>query len=185
MGMWWENDGARNYAMRERKKRKWLGAERSELGHAARTAVAAVASLVIARLFRLPESYWAAITTIIILQSSVGAAWTISKQRLAGTALGAAAGALLGTFVGPYTGVIAAGVFGASLFALGVICALLRIERNAYRYAGITLAIVMLVARTQAAWIIAVHRFFEISVGIAVGLVFTAVWPERMPKVAS
>jgi uncharacterized membrane protein YccC len=170
--------------MHARKKRKWLGAERSELGHAARTAIAAVVSLVIARLFRLPESYWAAITTIIVMQSTLGGAWTIAKQRLAGTAMGAVAGALLGTFVGPFTGVIAVGVFGAGVFALGVICALVHVERNAYRYAGITLAIVMLVARAQPAWIIAVHRFFEISVGIAVGLVLTAVWPEPVPKVA-
>jgi uncharacterized membrane protein YccC len=183
--MRWQNGGARKNTMHARKKRNWRGAERSEYIHAARTAFAAVVSLTIARMFRLPESYWAAITTIIVLQSTLGAAWTMSKQRLAGTAMGAAAGALLGTFVGPYTGVIAVGVFGAGLFALGVICAMLHIERNAYRYAGITLAIVMLVARTQAVWIIAVHRFFEISVGIAVGLILTAVWPEALPKVAS
>ncbi len=31
---------------------------------------------------------------------------------------------------------------------------------------------------------IAVHRFIEISVGIAVGLLFTAVWPEERPNTA-
>jgi len=34
--------------------------------------------------------------------------------------------------------------FGAGVFVLGLICALLRIGRNAFRYAGITRAIVML-----------------------------------------
>jgi uncharacterized membrane protein YccC len=62
-------------------------------------------------------------------------------------------------------------VFGVGLFVLGLICAALRMERNAYRYAGITLIIVMLVAHTRPPWIMAIHRFFEISVGIAVGLV--------------
>jgi uncharacterized membrane protein YccC len=159
---------------------KWWRADESELVHAAQTAIAAIVSLLIARLFHLPEAYWAAITTLIVMQSSFGAAWTLSKQRLAGTALGAIAGALLSACVGTNVW-----VFGAGVFVLGVICALLRINRNAYRYAGITLAIVMLVSHTQPAWIIAVHRFFEISVGIAVGLVLTAVWPVTQPTVQS
>lgn len=162
--------------MAEARKVAWLRADRDELVHAAQTAIAAVASLLVARLFRLPEAYWAAITTLIVMQSSLGAAWILSEQRLAGTALGAIAGALLSAYVGTNVW-----IFGAGVFVLGVICALLRINRNAYRYAGITLAIVMLVAHTQPAWIIAVHRFFEISVGIAVGLVLTAVWPVTQP----
>src|SRR6266404_2662357 len=51
------------------------------LVHSARTAVAAVASLLAARLFRLPEAYWAPITTLVITQSSLGAALTVSRQR--------------------------------------------------------------------------------------------------------
>ncbi len=162
--------------MADAKKRKWFHVDQKEFVHAVRTAIAAVASLLIARLFRLPEAYWAAIATMIVMQSTLGAAWTVSKDRLAGTALGATAGALLATYVGQNVA-----VFGAGVFVLGVICAILRVERGAYRYAGITLVIVMLIARTQPPWIIAVHRFFEISVGIAVGLILTAVWPEPEP----
>jgi uncharacterized membrane protein YccC len=150
---------------------------RREFVHAARTTVAAIASLLIARLFRLPEAYWAAIATMIVMQSTLGAAWTVSKDRLAGTALGAAAGGLLGTYFG--LNVIA---FGAGLFLLGVLCAILRVDRSAYRYAGITFIIVMLAARTRSVWIIAVNRSIEMSVGIAVGLVLTAFWPEAEAK---
>ena len=105
--------------------------------------------------------------------------WIVSKQRFAGTALGAAIGA-------PLTAYAAQNVaaFGAGVFVLGLICALLRIGRNAFRYAGITLAIVMLVVRAEPAWMIAIHRFLEISVGIAVGLLLTAVWPEPEPAAA-
>ena len=71
-------------------------ATRYWLSHAARTALAAVASLIVARLCRMPEAYWAPITTIIVMQSTLGAAWDASKQRLIGTALGAAAGAIYG-----------------------------------------------------------------------------------------
>jgi uncharacterized membrane protein YccC len=159
--------------MPDSKLRMWLRVDQREIIHSVRTAVAVVVSLLVAHLVRLPDSYWAGITTLIVMQSTLGAAWTISKQRLIGTALGAAMGALLGAYFGENIAVLGAGVF-----ILGVVCAWLHVERNAYRYAGITLAIVMLIAHTQPTWIIAIHRFLEISVGIAVGLAFTAVWPE-------
>ena len=113
------------------------------------------------------------------MQSTLGAAWTVSKQRFTGTALGAAMGALLTAYAAQNVA-----AFGAGVFVLGLICALLRIGRNAFRYAGITLAIVMLVARAEPAWMIGIHRFLEISVGIVVGLLLTAVWPEPEPAAA-
>ena len=96
------------------------------------------------------------------MQSTLGAAWTISKERLIGTALGAATGALLSTYSGQNVA-----AFGAGVFAMGLLCAFLGIGRGAYRYSGITLIVVMLIARTQPAWIVAIHRFVEIAVGIA------------------
>jgi len=161
------------------KRRKWLHVDQKNLADAARTTVATVASLLFASLLRLPEAYWAGIATIIVMQSSLGAAWTISKERLIGTAFGAATGALLSTYAGQNVA-----VFGAGVFVMGVLSAFLGIGRGAYRYAGITLIVVMLIARTQPAWIVALHRFVEISVGIAVGLLVTAVWPERQPAAA-
>jgi len=142
--------------------------------HVARTTVAAVVSLLVARLFKLPESYWAAVTTIVVMQSTLGAAFTVSWYRFVGTAIGAAAGALLATYFGSNTV-----IFGIGIFLLGLICAALKLDRAAYRFAGITLAITMLVAYAGAAWVVAVHRFFEVSVGIAVALALTAIWPER------
>ena len=59
---------------------------------AARTAVAAVVSYLIARLFRLPEAYWAPISTVIGMGSTLGAALPVSAQHFAGTAIGAAVG---------------------------------------------------------------------------------------------
>ena len=146
----------------------------SSLVHAARTAVAAVLSYLIARLFHLPEAYWSAISTLIVMQSTLGAALPISVQRFAGTAIGAAVGAATATFFGANVW-----AFGGAVFLVGVLCAILRVERGAYRYASITLAIVMLVTRSKSVWLIALHRFFEVSLGIAVGLLLSAVWPER------
>jgi uncharacterized membrane protein YccC len=146
----------------------------STLVHAARTAVAAMVSYLIARLFRLPEAYWAPISTLIVMQSTLGAALPISAQRFAGTAIGAAVGAATATY---FPGNLWA--FGAAVFLIGVLCAVLRIERSAYRYASVTLAIVMLVTRSTSPWRIAIERFFEVSLGIAVGLILSALWPER------
>ena len=153
--------------------------DRRALVHSARTATAALISLAVARAFGLPEAYWATITTLIIMQSTLGAALTISEQRLAGTALGAALAALLATKFG--SNMI---VFGAGVFSIGLICAALRLG-EAYRLASVTLAIVMLIARTKSAWIVAAHRFVEVSVGIAVGLALTALWPEGEPAASS
>ena len=148
---------------------------RRALAHSARTAVAAVLSLVVARAFGLPEAYWSTITTLIIMQSTLGAAWTVSEQRLAGTAVGAVMAGLLTTYFGSNLMAFALGVF-----ALGLTCAALRLD-DAYRLASVTLAIVMLIARPEKAWIVAAHRFVEVAVGIAVGLALTAVWPGVEP----
>jgi uncharacterized membrane protein YccC len=137
----------------------------------ARTAVAAVGSFLLARLLRMPEAYWATISTIIVIQSTMGAALTISWQRFAGTVLGAIVGGLLSTYFGSNLA-----AFGAGVFLLGLICGILRVEM-AYRFAGVTLAIIMLIARKGPPWVMAEHRFIEVSVGIAVGLVVTAIWP--------
>ena len=142
------------------------------LVHAARTAIGMAASLAVARLLSMPEAYWAPITTVIVMESTLGAAWAASKPRFIGTALGAALAGLLGSYF--KSGII---MFGAAILALGLICAILRLDQTAYRFAGITLTIVMLVPRDIAPWLIAVHRFVEVSLGIAVALVFTVLWP--------
>jgi uncharacterized membrane protein YccC len=155
-------------------RKKWIRPRlrRQDVVHAARTTAAAVISLEIARLFKLPEAYWAAVTTLIIMQSTLGAALTVSEQRLAGTALGAGMGALLATNFAP-----SAVWFATGVFVLGVICPAIGLDNAAYRFAGVTLAVVMLVNRINPAWVIAIHRFVEVSVGIAVGLLLTALWP--------
>jgi hypothetical protein len=61
----------------------------------ARTTLAAVGSLLLARFLKLPEAYWAPITAVVVMQSSLGATLKVSGRRLAGTALGAAAGAVI------------------------------------------------------------------------------------------
>jgi uncharacterized membrane protein YccC len=146
--------------------------------HSLRTAIACVASLLVARLFRLPEAYWAPITTLVITQSSLGAALAVSWQRFVGTVLGTVIGAVLASYFGPHWL-----VFGTSVFVLGLVLGPLRVvthsDLTAYRFGGVTLAIVLLVPRSGPGWQIAFHRFAEVSIGIAVALMLSTVWPER------
>jgi len=151
-----------------------ISLERTSVLHIIRTTLAGVASQLVAQALRMPEPYWATVTTIVIMQSSLGAAWKVSWNRLEGTALGTIVGGLLASYFG---GNIVA--FAAAMIACGLLCLVLHLDRTSYRFAGITLTIIMLVTRTQSAWIIAAHRFVEVSLGIAVGLAFTALWPEH------
>ncbi len=142
--------------------------------HSARTAVAAVASVLVARLFGLPEAYWAAVTTLVIAQSSLGAALAVSWQRFVGTILGAVVGEIVASNFGPHVL-----VFGTSVFILGLLRAVARLDLTAYRFGAVTLAVVLLVPRTGPPWQIAFHRFAEVSIGIGVALILAWVWPER------
>jgi uncharacterized membrane protein YgaE (UPF0421/DUF939 family) len=149
-----------------------LGISRQTLLTSARATAATVASLLLARALKLPESYWAPISTIVILLSTadpLALAW----QRFVGTALGAVVAAIIATFFHP-TWI----VYGLGIFVCGILSALLRIG-DAYRFAAITLSIVLLIAHPHSPWIVALHRFIEVSLGIAVALLVTLLW--RIP----
>ena len=108
----------------------------------ARTTIAAVLALLVARMVGLPEFYWA--------------------------------GALLLAHFEP-----SATVFGFGVLGVGLLSAALRLDHPANRIAAIALAIVFLIVRTQPAWMVALHRFLEVSTGIVVGLLLSALWPEQ------
>jgi len=120
-------------------------------------------------LLKLPEFYWAPVSTVVILLSSINPI-KLAWQRFAGTALGAVMGALIASYLSPTWW-----VFGVGIFISGIISALLRIGA-AYRFAGITLTIVLLVPHTHPGWIVGFHRFVEVSLGIVVALLVTLVW---------
>ena len=148
------------------------------LSHSVRTAIAAMASFLIAQLFLLPEAYWAPITTFVITQSSLGTAVAVSWQRFVGTILGALVGAVAAAYLGPRVL-----VFGVCVLILGFLCVLVHSDRSAYRFAGVTLAIILLIPRAEPPWQIAVHRFAEVSIGLGVALLLTMLWPETADPV--
>ena len=96
------------------------------------------------------------------------------RESFIGTALGSIAGVIVASRYG--SSFI---MFGISVFILGLLTSAPQLGRSAYRFAGITLAIVMLVPSTDSPRRIALHRFVEVCIGIGVALVLTVFWPER------
>ena len=147
-----------------------FGLNREALINSLRAAIATVLSMLLARALKLPDFYWAPISTIVILLSTANPL-TLAWQRFAGTALGAALGALVGTFFHPNWI-----VYAGSIFVCGLLSSLLRLD-SAYRFAAIALTIVLLIHHTRPPWSVAIHRFVEVSLGIGVALLVAKVWP--------
>jgi uncharacterized membrane protein YgaE (UPF0421/DUF939 family) len=144
------------------------------LKQAAKTGIAAIASLYLARLLKMPESYWAAISAIIVMYSDVGKTVSASWYRLIGTAIGVSIGGVFAAVFGPRIW-----AFGVAVTLTMLICALLGLAEAA-RIAGVAVSIVMLIAHHGAPWIAALHRFLEVSFGIVIAVVVSAlIWPAR------
>jgi len=126
---------------------------------------------------RLPESYWAAISAIIVMYSDVSGTIRASDQRLLGTAIGVCIG-----------GVFAA-LFDEKLWAFGLavtmtvfVCGRLGFAEAA-RLAGVAVAIVMLFSHRGHPWIAPLHRFIEVAFGIVIAVLVSAlIWPTRALK---
>lgn len=140
---------------------------------AVQTASAGVLAMYFSRYLGLPEGYWAAITAVIVLQASLGAALKESWVRIAATAIGAAVAIPVVTYFGR-----SLPIFGAALFATVLVCSTLRL-RAGLRVAATTVAIIMLIPRPGTPWEPGIHRFLEVSFGVVVALVVSKfVWPS-------
>jgi len=123
---------------------------------------------------KMPEAYWAAIATLVVMQSTLGATLTLSIERIAATAVRASAGALEANYF--RTNLVA---YAIAIFLVGLLSFAFRLEETAYSYASITLTIIVLIPRSEAPWATALHRFLEVSIGIIVALGVVALWPEH------
>src|SRR5215813_9250568 len=152
----------------------WKEENLPSVGHAVRTAIAATLSVLLARLVGMPEQEWAVIATLVVMQSPLSSTVSLAIQRIVASALGASLGAIESAYFG--ANLVA---FALTMFVLGLISFAFRLERVGYSYAGMTLAIIVLIPRPEAPWIAALHRFAEVSLGILVALAVVAVWREE------
>ena len=70
-------------------------------------------------------------------------------------------------------------VYAVAIFLVGLLSFAFRLEKTSYRYASITLTIIVLIPRSAPPWSVGLHRFIEVSVGIIVALAVVALWPEH------
>jgi hypothetical protein len=157
---------------------KWKPENLPSVIHSIRTAIAATVSLAVARLFGLPEAYWAAIATPVVMQSTRRDSVDFDRTHCrygAGRSGRRAHGKL---FHGESLGLRGGGICAGTLVR-GI-----SHGENRVSVCRRHLAIIVLIPRSHAAWIVALHRFFEVSVGILIALALVAVWPERQPESA-
>lgn len=144
--------------------------DRLSLQEGIRTALAAALAYWITGLLGLPGGYWAAISAIVVMQSEVGATLLASRDRLAGTAMGAVVGWLISQIW--HDSIL---MFAVGVLVVMVLCSALHFK-NAGRLGGVTVAIIVLIPYSGPVWRIALERFLEVSFGIVVSLCVAVVW---------
>ena len=130
-------------------------------------ALTAVICLIFAQWLRLPQGYWAVMSSIIVMQSNVHETISVSWSYLAGTAIGAIIGGIFLDLFGVHVW-----AFGIAVIIVVLICKYFNLKQS-YRLAGVTVAMIMLINHIESPWLTALQRFLEVSLGIVVALLIS------------
>ena len=146
-----------------------LRSHTSELRLAVRVTTAAVLAFALAKLLGFAHGYWAVITSIIVMQTSVGGSLKAAIDRLLGTMAGALYGAAIALLVPHAT---TTGLAAAMAIAIGPLALLAAVRAN-FKAAPITAFIVLVPMSGQevAPLMFALDRILEIAIGSVVGVV--------------
>jgi uncharacterized membrane protein YgaE (UPF0421/DUF939 family) len=139
--------------------------------------LAAIISLWLANLFKLPHAYWAAVSAIVVMGWDSTLTFASCRDRVLGTA----AGALLGwvTFYAWHGHYI---LYGVSVALCVFACSALQFDK-AGRLAAATLSIIVLVPLDAPPSRVALGRFLEVGIGVTVALVVSlVVFPSHAAK---
>lgn len=152
----------------------------SGVRYACRVMVAGLLAYCLAIALSLPQGYWAVITAIVVMQSTVGGSLKAALDRLTGTALGAAVGFCVAVLhlQGYQAGVALAAVLGPLAYAASA--------SPRFRVAPVTAAI-MLIGTGGAMPLdpvaAALDRVLEIALGGVIGvLVALFILPARAER---
>ena len=150
----------------------------AEWRHALRVGIAVAAAFAVIRIAGLPQGWWAVITALLVVQTSVGGSLKAALDRLWGTLAGAIYGALVAIAI-PHTSDLGLGI---AIVAAILPLAWLAAVNAAFRVAPVTALIVLLPIYGHAGnpVLSAADRVFEIIVGNIVALIVTfVVLPAR------
>ena len=144
-----------------------------------KTGLAATLCLWLGHLFGLAHSYWAAITTIVVMGTDREVTFTSCRDRLIGTAIGAFLGWV--TFYAWHGHYV---LYGLAVALCVFLCSALAFDK-AGRLAGVALTIVVLVNLDTGPGHAAIARFLEVGLGIGVALAVTLlVFPPKRAAAA-
>ena len=145
----------------------WLTRHQLEVRLTLRMSAAGLISYALARLFGLAGDYWAVLTAVIVMQTSVGGSLKAMIDRFLGTVGGAAWGGAVASVL-PHASDFSTGVgLAVALVPLAGLVGL----RPALRVAPVTAVIVVLAVSDQHAILrTALDRVIEIGLGSVVAL---------------
>jgi uncharacterized membrane protein YccC len=146
------------------------------LRHAIRITVAAVLASELTWLLRLPQGYWAVITTLIVVQASIGGTLGASVDRVVATMAGACAGAI--------AAVLQSVLQLPQALMLILACApmaMLAYQRPSFRLAPVTAAMILMMGGSEeSALRAAFDRVLEIALGCVIGILTAQfIFPSR------
>jgi uncharacterized membrane protein YccC len=149
---------------------------RSALYHGLSAALVAVFSFSTASLVAsLREPYWAPIAAVVVLYPDREATRRAAVERILGTIIGSLVGWASAAWWHQNLA-----VYGLSVVVAVGLCYALRLP-NAARLGAVTVTVITLIPRPEAAHLIAFHRFVEVSYGVACALAYTAA-EDLVPK---
>jgi uncharacterized membrane protein YccC len=145
----------------------------AELRHALRVVTAVIAAFVVVKLFGLPQGWWAVITALLVVQTSVGGSLKAALDRLWGTIAGALYGAIVAIAIPHVTDVGLGIAIAVAILPLAYLAAV----NPMFRVAPVTALIVMLPIYGQGGspLVSAFDRVIEIIIGNIVALAVTFV----------
>jgi len=156
----------------------WLKGRSGERRLALRTTLAGLITFTLAHLLNLPQGYWAVLTSVIIMQASVGGSLKAGLDRMLGTVAGAIWGVSV-TLTLPHRDTLSLGLaLAVAVAPLALVAAL----KPNYRVAPVT-AIIVLLSTTGVQlgpMHYALDRVLEIGLGCLIGFVVSLlVLPTR------
>jgi uncharacterized membrane protein YccC len=146
----------------------WKQASFEALFHGLSAACVAVFCYFTARLVpSLREVYWAPIAAIVVLYPDREATKSAAAQRFLGTAVGSLIGWASAVLWHEHLL-----LYGAAVFLAVGLCYLMRLG-TAARLCAVTVTVITLIPRPEAVYLVAFHRFIEVSYGVTCALVYT------------
>ena len=151
--------------------------------HAVRVTVAATSAFALYHVWNLPQGYWAVFTTVIVVQTSIGATMNLAIDRLVGTLFGALVGGLA-VALRPQTPL----GLGVAMAIAVIITSFGAASGSRLKVAPVT-AVIMLISPSaghMGPLETAVLRVVEITIGSVIGVLATLfIFPARAHKAAA